>query len=134
MQTLQSNRDIAAFFAQEAVRANVSAVVLTDNAGMRRVFGADAIGLTRYRAARGQSELFFNLDRPDGVAVANISHEIAHATANRQGCDNHGSVWGDAHIRIAERFEARLPGVSWSGMRPTDYAAAEAALYPDEVC
>ncbi len=133
MLVMQSDPAIAAFFAAEARAAGVGAINLTNSAGMRQTFGADAIGLTRLGAAGG-SQISYNIERPDGATPQNIAHEIAHASAGRNGCDNHGAVWGAAFVAIAQRFEPQFPGVLWAGLRPTEQAREEAALYPEERC
>lgn len=133
MLVMQSDPGIAAFFASEARAAGVGAIELTDSAGMRQALGTDAIGLTRLGAAGG-SRISYNIARPDGATPQNIAHEIAHARAGRSGCDNHGAVWGDAYVAIAQRFEPQFPGVLWAGLRPTEQAREEAALYPEEQC
>ncbi len=133
IRVMQSDPAIAAFFAEEAAAAGVDKIILTDSTGMVQSYGAEAIGLTRYRGTGG-TEITFNIARPDAATPQNIAHEIAHAVAYRNGCDNHGALWGRAHVAIAQRFERNFPGALWAGLPPTEAAAEEARLYPEETC
>jgi len=117
---------MAAFFEAEAARANVSDMILETS-------GRD-YGSTSFNSGSRRAVIRINVGKPGGRSPTNIAHEIAHAAVFRQGCYNHGERWLAYHLAIAQRFEARFPGVPWSGRRPTDNVAAKAARYPNDHC
>ncbi len=117
---------VQAFFTAEAARANVGELIL--------VRGNGPYGSTSFDTGSRRSVIRIYVDRPGARTPTNLAHEIAHAAVYRQGCYNHGARWLAYHLQIAERFEARFPGVLWSGNRPTQNVAGKAARYSNDRC
>ena len=117
---------LAAFFQDEAARANVADLLL--------VQGGNDYGSTSFDTGSRRAVIRINVGKSGGRSPTNIAHEIAHAAVFRQGCYNHGARWLAYHLAIAQRFEARFPGVPWSGRLPTENVAAKAARYPNDRC
>ena len=112
----QSDPEIINFLATEAAGAGVPSIGTLKNwkreLGNGRVsvnFGVTLIPSRRIDLAPTRA----------GGSVVNITHEIAHAYSHRQGCGCHTKEWIEAYLGIAERFEARFPGRTWSGQTPT---------------
>ena len=119
---------VAAFFAEEATRAGVARVEVV-HLGPGGVYGSTSMtSATRAPLVR------INVDRPGGNSPTNLAHEISHSWAFRNGCYNHGARWLGYHLEIATRFEARFPGVKWSGKSPTDNVLAKGLRYPNDRC
>ena len=114
------------FFATEAKAAKVAEIML--------VRGGNDYGSTSFDTDTRQSVIRINVAKSGSKSPTNLAHEIAHAAIFRQGCFNHGARWLSYHMAIAQRFEARFPGVAWSGRRPTENVAAKAARYPNDRC
>ncbi len=124
--TLQPDPAIAAFFIEEATRAKVGDIVIVKNGG--------DYGSTAWKGDTQRSTITINVGIRGGSSATNIAHEISHAAVFRRGCFNHGARWLSYHIEIAQRFEARFPGVPWSGKRPTVNVAGKAARYKGDRC
>ena len=112
----QSDPEIIAFLANEAVNARVSSINV-----MQPDWENKETGVKRYEA----EGLYILNDRtiwiaPGSGGVVNITHEIAHAYSYRQGCTCHSKEWIEAYLGIAERFEAAFPGRRWSWTTPTN--------------
>jgi hypothetical protein len=123
-----SNPDIARFLALEATVAGVARIQIVHQGPKGNYGGTSMNSATRAPA------ITINVDRPGAASATNLAHEIAHAWAMRHGCFNHGERWLSYHLGIAERFEARFPGVKWSGVSPTRNVRAKAARYPNDHC
>lgn len=123
---LQPNPEIAAFFIEEATRARVGDIIIVSNGG--------DYGSTTWRSDNQRSVITINIGIRGGNSPTNIAHEISHAAVFRRSCFNHGAKWLTYHVEIAQRFEARFPGVPWSGKRPTSNVAGKAARYKGEKC
>lgn len=119
---------MAAFFAEEATRAGVARIEIAHLGP-----GGD-YGMTTMSSATRAPVVRINVDRPGGNSPTNLAHEISHSWAFRHGCYNHGERWLAYHLDIAKRFEARFPGVRWSGKSPTDNVTAKGARYPNDHC
>ena len=115
-----------AFFAEEAARAGVTQLAINNGMG--------DYGRMRYSSKSRESSMEINLNRDPEVVPAAVAHEIAHGTAFRAGCQNHGAVWKKAQLGIAQRFEARFPGTLWGKRRPTEEVRHWFTRYTDEHC
>ncbi len=125
---IMPNPDMSAFFAEEAARAGVARIEVV-HLGPGGVYGDTMMNSgTRAPVVR------INVDRPGGSSPTNLAHEISHAWAFRNGCYNHGERWLAYHLEIAKRFEARFPGVKWSGKSPTENVMVKGLRYPNDHC
>lgn len=123
---LQPSPEIAAFFIEEATRAKVGDIIIVSTGG--------DYGSTTWRSDTQRSVITINIGIRGGSSATNIAHEISHAAVFRRGCFNHGAKWLAYHMEIAKRFEARFPGLPWSGKRPTANVAGKAARYKEDRC
>jgi hypothetical protein len=124
--TVLANPAYAKFFAREARKAGVSAI--------RARKGRGPYGRTEYNSGTRRSVITIYVDVRGAKSPTNLAHEIAHASAMRRGCYNHGRRWLKDHMAIAQRFEQVFPGVLWSGRSPTENVAGKAARYPNDRC
>lgn len=124
--------DVVDFFVAEAASANVTSIRVVH--GLAAQAAGRTYGATTYNSGSNSANIEIFTDVPGANSPTNLAHEISHAWAFRHGCFNHGERWLAYHIGIAERFEARFPGVKWSGASPTQNVARKAARYPNDHC
>ena len=122
----------AQFFAEEAARAHVTSI--RPVAGLAQQGAGVTYGMTSWTSPANISKIEIYLDVPGARSPTNLAHEISHAAVYRQGCFNHGERWLQYQLGIAQRFEARFPGVKWSGASPSQNVARKAARYPNDHC
>ena len=122
----------AQFFAEEAARAHVTSI--RPVAGLAQQGAGVVYGMTSWTTPANTSKIDIFVDVPGARSPTNLAHEISHAAVYRQGCFNHGERWLAYQMGIAQRFEARFPGVKWSGLSPTQNVARKAARYPNDHC
>lgn len=125
---LQPDPATAAFFIEEATQAGVADILLV-HAGPGGSYGSTTMTSDTMRPV-----IRINVDRPGAASATNIAHEISHSAAYKRHCFNHGERWLAYHLGIAQRFEARFPGVKWSGQSPAANVAGKAARYPNDHC
>ena len=122
----------AAFFAEEAAQAHVTSIRAV--AGLAQQGAGVVYGMTTWTSPADTARIDIFVDVPGARSPTNLAHEISHAAVYRQGCFNHGERWLHYQLGIAQRFEARFPGVKWSGASPTQNVARKAARYPNDHC
>ena len=120
----QSDPEIVDFLTREAARAGVSFIKPFSSDLLKTKGGSYG---TSYPTKR---QIYLNQTKRGGGSVVNITHEIAHVAARHSiKCGCHTQPWLKSYLKIAERFEARFPGVTWSGTTPTKRVLRNATRY-----
>lgn len=126
LSVFQSDPEILDFLAQEAVRANVRSIQPVPTGGIplngRKVF-------IQYGLTTSDRIIYLNQNSAGGRSVVNITHEIAHVAKFGGNCGGHNRRWLEAYLGIAERYEERFPGVTWSGTTPSNRVMRNESRY-----